>query len=171
MASNQKTDIPFETAKGRDAATQERYKYDTFCIHLQRAARLWRREANSDFRDFRLSESLTTPIWTLSKFGGMRQRDLADHIGVEGNSLVRILDELVEEGLVVRREDPKDRRAKIVELTPQGQKVSGEVELVSRGLRASLLSNVSEDDIRTTFRVLVAIIEEADRRAGLDSDG
>jgi MarR family transcriptional regulator for hemolysin len=42
--------------------------------------------------------------------GGMRQGHLAEELGVEGPSLVRILDQLCAAGLVERRDDPKDGR-------------------------------------------------------------
>ncbi|PZU64141.1 MarR family transcriptional regulator [Sphingobium sp.] len=143
-------------------------EYDRFCILLQRAARLWRREANNELKDFRLSDSLTTPVWTLSKFGAMRQKDLADLIGVEGNSLVRILDELEREGLAFRRDDPADRRAKLVDLTMAGRHVAIEIEQVLRGFISEILSEADRDDVHAAFRVLSSIIEKATGRATVE---
>lgn len=136
-------------------------KYDRFCVLLQRAARLWRREANVELKDFDLSDSLTMPIWTLSKFGAMRQKDLAEHIGVEGNSLVRILDELEREKLVDRRDNPADRRAKLVDLTGRGKHVAQKLEAVHRGFIAEMLSGSDKEEVYTAFRVLSSIIEKA----------
>jgi MarR family transcriptional regulator for hemolysin len=143
-------------------------EYDTFCCLLQRAARLWRREANFELRDFRLSESITGPIWAISKFGAMRQKELAEHVGVEGNSLVRIIDELEKEGLVVRRSMPNDRRARMIELTAAGRRVAVELEGVLRGFIADLLGDSSPEEVQIAQRVLAAIIVQADRRADKD---
>lgn len=140
-------------------------EYDRFCVLLQRAARLWRREANIELNDFELSDSLTMPIWTLSKFGAMRQKELADHIGVEGNSLVRIVDELEREGLVIRRDDPTDRRAKSVSLTEDGSRVATAMASVHKDFIAEMLSGSDKDEVRTAFRVLHSIIEKATRRS------
>jgi len=139
-------------------------EYDRFCILLQRAARVWRREANNELRDFRLSDSLTMPIWTLSKIGAMRQKDLADHIGVEGNSLVRIIDELEREGLVLRRDDPADRRAKLVDLTAVGRRAAVELEQVHRGFINEMLSGSTQEEVDAAFRVLSSIIDKASNR-------
>jgi DNA-binding MarR family transcriptional regulator len=43
-----------------------------------------------------------------------------------------IVDTLEERGLVERRSDPADRRRKLVELTPAGQKAIGRVERILR---------------------------------------
>ncbi|MCS5990642.1 MarR family transcriptional regulator [Klebsiella variicola subsp. variicola] len=144
------------------------HEYDTFCILLQRAARLWRREANLELRDFRLSESITGPIWAISKFGAMRQKELAEHIGVEGNSLVRIIDELEKEGLVIRRSMPTDRRARIIDLTAAGRRVAVELEDVLRGFIADLLSTSSSEEVEVAQRVLTAIIDQATERSKKD---
>ena len=53
----------------------------------------------------------------------VRQNALADAIGIEGASLVRLIDELQASGLVTREPDPSDRRANVVSLHgPRGAK-------------------------------------------------
>ncbi|MGW4798224.1 MarR family transcriptional regulator [Nonomuraea sp. NPDC004297] len=41
-------------------------------------------------------------------------------MSVDKSKLVLILDELEDDGLVRRRPDPADRRARIIEVTPEG---------------------------------------------------
>ncbi|MET8052002.1 MarR family transcriptional regulator [Streptosporangium sp. NPDC005286] len=48
------------------------------------------------------------------------QLALAQAVSVDKSKLVVILDELEGAGLVLRRPDPADRRARIIEVTPQG---------------------------------------------------
>ncbi|MFG1287006.1 MarR family winged helix-turn-helix transcriptional regulator [Xanthobacter versatilis] len=50
---------------------------------------------------------------------GLRQSALAEKMNVEPMTLVGFLDRLEAAGLVTRETDPKDRRAKIVALTPE----------------------------------------------------
>ncbi|MDX7990739.1 winged helix-turn-helix transcriptional regulator [Xenorhabdus sp. Reich] len=165
---NNSTTDDLSSRTSNTSATKFYPEYDTFCCLLQRAARLWRREANHELRNFRLSESITGPIWAISKFGSMRQKELAEHVGIEGNSLVRILDELEEEGLVVRRSMPGDRRARLIELTAAGRRVAVELEQVLRGFISSLLGNTDPADVQATQRVLTEIINEANRRVEKD---
>jgi MarR family transcriptional regulator for hemolysin len=54
-----------------------------------------------------VSQTLAYPIVMLGRMNGeVRQGVLAEALGIEGPSLVRSVDQLVEAGLVERREDP-----------------------------------------------------------------
>ncbi len=68
-------------------------------------------------------EATAHPLLILSRPGreNVRQGVLADEMGLEGPSVVRLIDLLAAEGLVERREDPTDRRAKVLHLTPAGR--------------------------------------------------
>jgi DNA-binding MarR family transcriptional regulator len=52
---------------------------------------------------------------------GLKMGELSKRMMVTGGNVTGITDQLVVEGLVVREENPRDRRAYIVKLTPQGQ--------------------------------------------------
>ena len=49
------------------------------------------------------------------------QQALIDSIGVDPSKLVGLLNDLEEDGLIVRRRDPDDRRRHIVELSKEGR--------------------------------------------------
>ncbi|WP_448203826.1 MarR family winged helix-turn-helix transcriptional regulator [Azospirillum sp. sgz302134] len=131
----------------------------SFGIHLFRAAHLWRREANKVLADCGFSSSVISPLMLLSELGdGMRQRDLAEEMGVEGPSLVRLLDCLESSRLVERREDPDDRRAKTLHLTDEGRALLVRVNAALNGVRRRFLEGASPEDIDACFRVM-SIIE------------
>jgi MarR family transcriptional regulator, transcriptional regulator for hemolysin len=77
-------------------------------------------------------------------------------VGIEGPSLVRLLDQLCAAGLVRRDEDPDDRRAKTISLTDEGRAVTAKMEDDLRALRARVLKGVSRAELETTLRVLNA---------------
>jgi len=52
-----------------------------------------------------------------------RHKDLAASVGIEGPSMVRLLDTLIDKGFLERSEDASDRRSKLLRLPPEGQKV------------------------------------------------
>jgi len=147
----------------RGAIAAEHPDLDRFCLILQRAGRAWRRQSDEALRAYNLSEATTTPLWLISRLGdGLRQRRLADHLGIEGQSLVRLIDHLEGAGYVVRRDDPKDRRAKTLHLTLEGRAVVDRVDAVIDEVRLQLLAGVSPEELETTARVLDAIIMAAD---------
>lgn len=130
-----------------------------FGIHLFRAAHLWRREANKVLADCGFSSSVISPLMLLSELGdGMRQRELAEEMGVEGPSLVRLLDCLESSRLVERREDPDDRRAKTLHLTDEGRALLVRVNAALNGVRRRILEGAPTQDIDACLRVM-SIIE------------
>ncbi|WP_027213472.1 MarR family winged helix-turn-helix transcriptional regulator [Burkholderia sp. WSM2232] len=121
------------------------------------AARKWRRTSHGVLSAFNVSEACATPLLTASRLGeAVRQVTLADYIGIEGPSLVRLLDQLCAAGLMRRDEDPADRRAKTVVLTQQGRFVTQQMEDELVTLRAQALKGISRSDLEATLRVLSA---------------
>ena len=54
---------------------------------------------------------------------GLKMNELSRRMMVTGGNVTGITDQLVAEGLVVREDNPKDRRAYIVKLTKEGRRV------------------------------------------------
>lgn len=134
------------------------------------AARKWRRTSHGVLAAFNVSEACATPLLTASRLGSaVRQVTLADHIGIEGPSLVRLLDQLCAAGLMRRDEDPEDRRAKTVVLTEEGRAVTAKMEEELVTLRAQALKDVSRSDLEATLRVLAAFTGEVDDPADQNS--
>jgi MarR family transcriptional regulator for hemolysin len=123
-----------------------------------------RRELDQALSDHGLSDATAVPLLVLSRQGTpVRQGVLADELGIEGPSLVRLIDLLQAEGLVVRREDPTDRRAKTLHLTPTGEAKVEELNRVLRRVRASLLKDIGSDELAVTFETLQRIEQRATR--------
>lgn len=121
------------------------------------AARKWRRTSDGVLATYNVSEACAAPLLIAGRLGeAVRQVTLAEHVGIEGPSLVRLLDQLCSAGLVNRDEDPSDRRAKTISLTDQGHAVTAKMEEDLRALRARVLKNVSRADLEATLRVLNA---------------
>jgi MarR family transcriptional regulator for hemolysin len=131
---------------------------------ITRIGRLWRREADQALAAHGLSEATAIPLIVLLRRGkSARQCVLAEEVGIEGPSLVRLVDLLQAEGLVERREDPTDRRAKTLHLTALGEKRADELDGILRRVRAHLLRNISGEDLAVTFEVLQRIEQRANR--------
>ncbi|WP_244817960.1 MarR family winged helix-turn-helix transcriptional regulator [Caballeronia sp. Lep1P3] len=119
------------------------------------AARRWRRTTHGVLASYGVSEACAMPLLTANRLGeAVRQVTLAEHVGIEGPSLVRLLDQLCAAGLVRRDEDPEDKRAKTITLTDEGRAVTTHMEERLMSLRASVLKDVSRQDLETTLRVL-----------------
>ncbi|MDN5001556.1 MarR family winged helix-turn-helix transcriptional regulator [Bradyrhizobium sp. GCM10027634] len=129
---------------------------------IARLARIWRRESDQALSDHGLSYATAIPLLVLSRHGeSVRQGVLADELGIEGPSLVRLIDLLEVEGLVERREDPTDRRAKTLHLTKAGEAKVEETNRVLRRVRASLLKDIAPEQLAITFETLQRIEQRA----------
>lgn len=124
--------------------------------------RLWRKMAREAAARHGVSEAASAPLIWIERLGeNVRQNTLAEAIGIEGASLVRLIDELQSSGLVTREPDPSDRRANVVSLTPRGRKVVAEVNQDIQILREQIFAGVSPADIEATGRVFAALKEAA----------
>jgi MarR family transcriptional regulator for hemolysin len=139
-----------------------------FAASLRRLARIYQREADKALAAHGVSAAQALPVLGIARLGeGVRQGVLADTLGVEGPSLVQILDQLCTGGLVERRDTPNDRRAKGLHLTDEGRAVATAVEAQLKALRARFLAQVSDTDLAATLRVLASFetaLEAVQRR-------
>ncbi len=82
------------------------------------------------------------------------QLALAHTVSVDKSKLVAILDELEAVGYVVRRPDPADRRARIIEATPDGMRALEATAAEVAAIENELLADLDETE-RDTFRAVV----------------
>ena len=131
---------------------------------ITRLGRIWRRESDQALADHGLSYATAIPLLLLSRQGAsVRQGVLADELGIEGPSLVRLIDLLEAEGFVERREDPTDRRAKTLHLTATGAAKVEEINHILRRVRAGLLKDIGSEELAVTFATLQRIEQRASR--------
>ncbi len=131
-----------------------------FTANLLTTGRQWRRAVDLALSSHGISEAVAAPLLWIGRLGGgVRQVVLATCVGIEGPSLVRLIDQLESMDLVIRKDDPTDRRAKGLWLTPEGEKLASRMEDVLDELRGKILANVDPADIEAAVRVLKAFEE------------
>jgi MarR family transcriptional regulator for hemolysin len=137
-----------------------------FGFELGLVARRWRRALDEALASSGLTDASWRPLIHLSRLGdGARQHDLARSLGIEGPTLVRMLDRLAEAGLVERREDPTDRRARTLRLTKAGRTAAERAESVVSRACENLVENVEQADMDACLRVFRAVLRNADGEA------
>src|SRR5579872_2892995 len=78
---------------------------------------------------------------------GLSQVDLADVLELQPISRVRLLDRLVEHGLVERRADPRDRRANRLFLTAAGRKLADDLDSLRDAIASDVLQQIPAAEI------------------------
>jgi MarR family transcriptional regulator for hemolysin len=131
---------------------------DGFASLIARAGRQWRRAVDRRLQPFGLTEATWLPLIHLARAPvPMRQKDLAASLVLDGSSVVRLLDALEAAGLIERREESADRRAKTITVTSHGLSIIDQVEAASREVRNATLVGLSGDEIEIASRVLEVV--------------
>ncbi|NLS19966.1 MarR family transcriptional regulator [Rhizobium sp. P40RR-XXII] len=138
-----------------------------FTANLLTTGRQWRRVVDLALSSYGISEAAAAPLLWIGRLGGgVRQVVLATYVGIEGPSLVRLLDQLESMDLVIRKDDPTDRRAKGLWLTAEGEMLASRMEDALDELRGKILANVDPADIEAAVRVLKAFEEFESPKTG-----
>lgn len=93
-------------------------------------------------------------LFRLRQQEGLSQVDLADVLELQPISLVRLLDRLVEHGLLERRHDPKDRRANRLFLTANGRQLVDDLDSLRDAIATDLMHDMPSQTVETTLHAL-----------------
>jgi MarR family transcriptional regulator, transcriptional regulator for hemolysin len=97
---------------------------------------------------------------------GRNQVELAEALEIQPISLVRLLDRMAAQGLVERRPDPADRRAKLIFITEAGRDLSLTMSPIARAIADEITAGLSDDEIDDLLAVLDRININARRALG-----
>lgn len=107
-------------------------------------------------------------VGTLVLQPGLTQKEIADKVGVEGATLVPIIDKMEKEGLLKRKPDSSDRRINRIYLTPKADSLWESMIECALRIRKSSSKNISESDIQTTLETLRKITKNLSVFSDLD---
>jgi DNA-binding MarR family transcriptional regulator len=98
-------------------------------------------------------------LFRLRQQEGLSQVDLADVLELQPISLVRLLDRLVEHGLLERRHDPRDRRANRLFLTASGRRLVDDLDSLRDSIAVDVLQDIPSASLQTSLDALKDIKE------------
>lgn len=144
-----------------------------FGFRLGLLARRWRREVDAAIAVTGLTAATWRPLMHLAHRGdGLHQTTLAASLGIEGSTLVRLLDGLERQRLIERRSDPQDRRAKIIALTAAGHDTVNALRVRIEALESELLTDVDDAELALLGRVFARVDAVlAARRGSAEDEG
>ena len=124
-------------------------------MSLTAISRAYKAVADQVASGFGLSQATAWPVVMIARLGGgVRPGTLADALGLEPSSLVRIIDQLIASGLVERRDDASDRRARTLHLTARGEACAAQLEEALVPFRRTLFAGIPQQDIAGCASVL-----------------
>jgi len=98
----------------------------------------------------------------LDMTANLTQGELGKALGLDKTTLMSQLDRLERIGLVVRRSDPRDRRARIAEITATGDALRQKVASACTSVEELAVSNFSHEQIQVFRRMLIEIIGDSE---------
>ena len=116
---------------------------ERFSGALHNTSRAWRQALDRRLKYLGVSQASWMTIATTAKARSpLSQSELAERLGVEGATMVAMVDRLVKAGFVVREPSTTDRRVKRVLLTTAGNLLYDKVRTEAAAFRKELLANV-----------------------------
>ena len=138
---------------------------ERFSKALHDSARTWRVALDKRLKHLGIGQSGWMTIAMVAKSAEpLSQRALADLVGVEGPSMVSMLDRLERDGFLARAPSASDRRVKLVHLTEAGRTVYAEVQAEAVSFRTALLAGLDPQALAAAAELLETVrtrIEES----------
>src|SRR5579862_1405094 len=118
-----------------------------FAFMINDVARMLRTYADYKGAQFGVTRAQWAVLARLDRFEGLKQTELAEMLDLQPISLTRLLDGLAENGLIERRPDPEDRRAKRLYLTPGARPLLERLSELGEDLMETALAGLQPADV------------------------
>jgi DNA-binding MarR family transcriptional regulator len=97
---------------------------------------------------------------------GVSQQAMTEHLSMDSNTGVLVLNDLEDLEYVERRRDPSDRRRHIVDITEAGLEALERAELAQGSIEDEILGGLSVAERAELRRLLVRALEDHEPQAG-----
>ena len=134
-----------------------------FGFLLNDVARLMRTYADHKAAQFGITRAQWAVLVRLDRSEGLNQSELAEMLDLQPITLTRLLDKLSDSGLIERRSDPGDRRAKRLFLTSAARPLLEQLALLGEETMANVLEGVPPKDVERMVSDLVVARENLRR--------
>ena len=125
------------------------------CHELTRVARAYKTAGDRVATQYGFSQATAWPAALIYHMGdGVRPGEIANALGLDPSSVVRVIDQLTAAGIMTRKEDESDRRAKLLSLTEDGRERIEVLLAAMRPFRAGLFKNINPAELEVTLKVL-----------------
>jgi DNA-binding MarR family transcriptional regulator len=117
-------------------------------------ARQLRHLSRETLEPWQVTPGQSRALGVLMHHGVLRLSELSDHLRIAPRSTTEVVDGLQERGLVERRPDANDRRATLVALTEQGQRVGTAIQAARSAEAERFFGGLSDPDRVHLARIL-----------------
>ena len=128
-----------------------------FAFILNDVARLLRTYADHKAAQFGMTRAQWAVLVRLDRSEGLNQSELAETLDLQPITLTRLLDKLCDSGLIERRPDPADRRAKRLFLTPAARPLLKQLASLGEETMSGATEGLSQENIERMVTELATV--------------
>ncbi|OAV50725.1 MarR family transcriptional regulator [Rhizobium sp. WYCCWR10014] len=127
-------------------------------IAVARACQLMQQSLSRSLADLDIKPPHLDILVNLYRFEGISQQELARKLLVGRSNMSMLLPQMEKRGLILRRDDERDKRVLRLYLTPEGRKLSEEAMVIQTGLIDRVLSDEPIEQCMATADSMERII-------------
>lgn len=132
------------------------------CYKLSRVMRKVQRYYEASLAHFEITPVQFYVLSALLWNDGMKFKDLAKSVGIDGSTLTGILDRMERGGFVERRDDPEDRRSLLVYITEKSRELGPDMIELAANLDREIKEQFPGAEFATFLKVLDQLGEATD---------
>jgi MarR family transcriptional regulator for hemolysin len=126
-------------------------------FNINDVARLLRTYADQRARDLGMTRAQWAVLARIESSEGLKQVELAETLDLQPITLTRLIDRLCDSGLIERRSDPDDRRAKRLYLTPAARPVLDGLARIGKDMMTTVLVGLEPAAIELLLAQLLTL--------------
>jgi MarR family transcriptional regulator for hemolysin len=133
-------------------------------FNISDVARLLRTYVDQRAREYGMTRAQWAALARVERSEGLKQTELAEILDLQPITLTRLVDRLCDSGLMERRPDPDDRRAKRLYLTPAARPVLEAMSRLGRDIMTTVLAGVeptAREQLSTLLLTLKSNLRDA----------
>ena len=119
--------------------------------------------ADQEVRRFGMTRAQWAVLSRVERSEGLKQTELAEMLDLQPITLTRLIDRLCDSGMIERRADPIDRRAKRLFLTPADKPLMVRLDVLGEELMATVLEGIAPSETEQMLRHLGGVKENLKR--------
>ncbi len=129
-------------------------KHDALGRLIYLTAQTMRNHVERVLKPYHLTSEQAVLLKNMDISTGRPQSELCDLVGKNPANITRILDRLEKKELIIRRDNPDDRRSSLVFQTQNGQRLSAEVASLFTTISARIEEDIRPADVAVFKKVL-----------------
>lgn len=142
---------------------RSRHPHRDLAFLINDVGRMLRTYADQEARRYGMNRAQWALLKRLESNQGLKQTELAEMLDLQPITVTRLVDRLCDSGLIERRADPNDRRAKRLFLTPAAQPLMDRLDTLGHDLMNAILEGLPPEKTDAALTYLGAMRENLRR--------